>query len=61
MFRNKKTPGHLDLESLEEGLGAGLGAAPPKRLILTHFGPDMLSQLDSIAAETASDGLVITV
>ena len=57
LFRNKKIPGHLDLESLEEGLGA----APPKRLILTHFGPDMLSQLDSIEAETAADGLVITV
>jgi len=57
LFRNKKIPGHLDLESLEQGLGT----APPKRLILTHFGPDMLRQLDDIEAEKAEDGMIIMV
>ena len=56
LFKDKQVPGHLDWRSLQ----AGLAEAPPKRLILTHFGPDMLSQLDSIAAEKAEDGMVIT-
>ena len=31
-----------------------------KRLLLTHLGPDMLARLDDVDAETACDGLEIT-
>ena len=48
---------HLSLKMLE----ARLGEIRPKRLILTHMSDDMLGQLDTLAYESASDGLVIDV
>jgi ribonuclease BN (tRNA processing enzyme) len=48
---------HLSLKTLE----ARLGEIRPKRLILTHMSDDMLGQLDTLAYESASDGLVIDV
>jgi hypothetical protein len=42
-------------------LEARLGEIRPKRLILTHMSDDMLGQLDTLAHESASDGLVIDV
>jgi ribonuclease BN (tRNA processing enzyme) len=48
---------HLSLKTLE----ARLGEIRPKRLILTHMSDDMLGQLDTLAHESASDGLVIDV
>ena len=48
---------HLSLKMLE----ARLGEIRPKRLILTHMSDDMLGQLDTLAHESASDGLVIDV
>jgi ribonuclease BN (tRNA processing enzyme) len=48
---------HLSLKTLE----ARLGEIRPKRLILTHMSDDMLGRLDTLAYESASDGLVIDV
>ena len=48
---------HLSLKTLE----ARLGEIRPKRLILTHMSDVMLGQLDALAYESASDGLVIDV
>jgi ribonuclease BN (tRNA processing enzyme) len=48
---------HLSLKTLE----ARLGEIRPKRLILTHMSDDMLGQIDTLAYESASDGLVIDV
>jgi len=48
---------HLSLKALE----ARLPEIKPKRLILTHMSEDMLGRLDSLAYETASDGLTVDV
>ncbi|MDE2065486.1 MAG: MBL fold metallo-hydrolase [Bradyrhizobium sp.] len=48
---------HLSLKALE----ARLADIRPKRLILTHMSDDMLGRLGSLAHETASDGLVVSV
>ena len=48
---------HLSLKTLE----ARLGEIRPKRLILTHMSDDMLGQIDTLAYESASDGLVVDI
>jgi ribonuclease BN (tRNA processing enzyme) len=48
---------HLSLKTLE----ARLGEIRPKRLILTHMSDDMLGRLDTLAYESASDGLVVDI
>jgi ribonuclease BN (tRNA processing enzyme) len=49
--------GHLDYANLAPRLPA-IGA---KRVIITHMNPDMLARLGTLAFETASDGLRVTV
>jgi ribonuclease BN (tRNA processing enzyme) len=44
---------HLDYRTL----AAHRNQLTPKRLVLTHMGPDMLAHLDDTEEETASDGL----
>jgi ribonuclease BN (tRNA processing enzyme) len=55
-FHDKKIRHHLDWRSLEPHLAA----IRPKRLILTHFSPDMLSRVGSLPVEAAEDGKVIS-
>lgn len=54
-FHDKKIRHHLDWQSLAPHLDA-IGA---KRLVLTHFSPDMLARLGELPAEAAEDGKVI--
>jgi ribonuclease BN (tRNA processing enzyme) len=51
----KRIPHHLSYRALDEHL-ASLGA---KRVILTHFGPEMLERLSDARVDIASDGLEI--
>jgi ribonuclease BN (tRNA processing enzyme) len=51
----KRIPYHLSYRALDEHL-ASLGA---KRVILTHFGPEMLERLADVRLQVASDGLEI--
>jgi ribonuclease BN (tRNA processing enzyme) len=51
-FFDRQVKFHLDLASLERHLSE----IRPKRLVLTHMGPDMLAHLDAVAHETADDG-----
>jgi ribonuclease BN (tRNA processing enzyme) len=43
---------HMDLASLEQRLDA----IRPKRLVLTHMGPDMLAHVGNVHHEMAEDG-----
>lgn len=54
---DKAVPYHLDLASLERRLPD----MRPKRLILTHMSGDMLGRIDTLAHETADDGLVLDI
>jgi ribonuclease BN (tRNA processing enzyme) len=56
-FHDKTVKFHLDLATLV----AHLDEIRPKRLVLTHLGPDMLDRLAGVAYEVAEDGLVLTV
>ena len=54
---DRKISQHLDYASVlanEKRIGA-------KRIILTHFGPDMLARLDDASHEHAEDGMMIDV
>jgi ribonuclease BN (tRNA processing enzyme) len=53
----RQVKNHLSLKTLE----ARLGEIGPKRLILTHMSDDMLGRLDTLAYESASDGLVVDI
>ena len=55
LFFDKQIKWHLDYASLH----ANLAAIAPKRLILTHMGPDMLRHIGDVACEVAEDGLVV--
>lgn len=57
LFFEKQVKYHLDYKTLKEKAPI-IGA---KRVILTHFGPDMLARLAEAEFETAHDGLVVTV
>lgn len=46
---------HMDLASLERGLDA----IHPKRLVLTHMGPDMLAHAGKVRHEIAEDGKTV--
>ena len=46
---------HLSLAAL----AAHLDAIRPKRLVLTHLGPDMLSRLETLPHAAAHDGMTI--
>jgi ribonuclease BN (tRNA processing enzyme) len=54
-FFDRRVPGHLDYRTLSEKL--------PRfecpRLIITHMSEEMLSRLDEVGVETATDGLLI--
>jgi ribonuclease BN (tRNA processing enzyme) len=56
-FHDKKIRHHLDWQSLARHLDA----IRPKRLVLTHFSPDMLARLGDLKVETAEDGKVIEI
>ena len=54
-FHDKKIRHHLDWQSL----APHLPAIRPKRLILTHFSPDMLARLGDLPVEAAEDGKIV--
>ena len=54
-FHERKIKHHLDWRSLQPHLPA----IRPKRLILTHFSPDMLARIGDLSAEAAEDGKII--
>ncbi len=54
---DKVVKNHLSLKTLE----AHLAEIRPKRLVLTHMSDDMLGRLDTLAHETASDGMVVEI
>jgi ribonuclease BN (tRNA processing enzyme) len=56
-YYDKVVKNHLSLNTLE----AHLAEIKPKRLVLTHMSDDMLGRLDTLAHETASDGMVIEI
>jgi ribonuclease BN (tRNA processing enzyme) len=56
-FHDKKIRHHLDWQSL----APHLPAIRPKRLILTHFSPDMLARIGDLPVEAAEDGKVVEV
>lgn len=56
-FEDKEVRGHMNLKTLTEHLDE----IAPKRLILTHMGPDMLERVKSLDFETAEDGKVIEI
>lgn len=56
-FYDKKIRHHLDWQSLKPHLDA----IRPKRLVLTHFSPDMLARLGTLGVETAEDGKIVEV
>ena len=56
-FHDKKIRHHLDWQSL----APHLPAIRAKRLILTHFSPDMLARLGDLPVETAEDGKIVEV
>jgi ribonuclease BN (tRNA processing enzyme) len=56
-FYDKPIRHHLDWRTLEPHLAA-IGA---KRVVLTHFSPDMLARLATLPVETAEDGKVIEI
>jgi ribonuclease BN (tRNA processing enzyme) len=51
LFYDKQIPWHLDYMSLRPHLAA----MAPKRLVLTHFGPDMLARIDDFGAGGGQD------
>ncbi len=55
LFYDKKVKWHLDYGTLRERLPE----ISPKRVVLTHMGPDMLARLPEIDFETAEDGKVV--
>jgi ribonuclease BN (tRNA processing enzyme) len=54
-FHERKIKHHLDWQSL----APHLPAIRPKRLILTHFSPDMLARIGDLPVETAEDGKIV--
>ena len=54
-FYDKKLGGHMDYATL----AARLPEIAAKRVILTHFGPDMLGRLDGFPCEIAEDGKIV--
>lgn len=56
-FHDKKIRHHLDWQSL----APHLGEIRAKRLVLTHFSPDMLGRVGMLPVEAAEDGKVIEV
>jgi ribonuclease BN (tRNA processing enzyme) len=56
-FHDKKIRHHLDWQSL----APHLAEIQPKRLILTHFSPDMLGRIGKLGVEMAEDGMVVEI
>ena len=56
-YYDKKTPYHMNLETLIEHLGD----IAPERLILTHMSEDMLKRAESLNYETAEDGKIVEI
>jgi ribonuclease BN (tRNA processing enzyme) len=54
---DKAVKNHLNLKTLE----MHFAEIRPKRLILTHMGEDMLGRLETLAYETAADGMVVEI
>ena len=57
LFFDKRIKWHLDYASLREHLDE----IRPRRLILTHMGPDMLAHRGEADCETAEDGMIVQV
>ena len=57
LYLEKDIPWHLDYATLR----AHLAEIAPKRVILTHMGPDMLAKRADLDCETAEDGLRVTI
>ncbi len=57
LFHSRQVKGHLDLQTPEEHMPD----IAPKRLILTHFGPEMMENLAGVAEkyELADDGKTV--
>jgi ribonuclease BN (tRNA processing enzyme) len=51
----RKIKFHLDLATLQQQ-ASRLGA---RRIVLTHMSPDLLSRVDELGWETASDGMTL--
>lgn len=56
-YFDQQTPAHLDYRTLQ----AHRAELTCRRIVLTHMGDEMLSHLDEVELETASDGLAIEV
>lgn len=56
-YYDRVVKNHLSLKTLE----AHLSEIKPKRLVLTHMSDDMLGRLDTLAHQTASDGMVVDI
>lgn len=56
-FYDKKLGGHMDYATL----AARLPDIAARRVILTHFGPDMLGRLDGFPIEAAEDGKTVEI
>lgn len=54
-FHERKIRHHLDWQSLQPHLPA----IRPKRLILTHFSPDMLARMGDLPVDAAEDGKIV--
>ncbi len=57
LFFDRAVRGHLDYATLRDRLD-DIG---PKRLMLTHLGPDMMERLSDLAFDVAEDGLEVAV
>lgn len=55
LYFDRQIRGHLDYESLR----SNLDRIAPKRLILTHLGPDMLARTAEVDCEIAEDGMIV--
>ena len=56
-FYSKPVPAHMNYTDLE----AHRAELEPKRMILTHMGPEMLAHQNDVAEECAYDGLVVAI
>lgn len=57
LYFDKQVRSHLDYATLR----GHLDEIGPKRVILTHMGPDMLDRLGEVTHETAVDGMVVEI
>jgi hypothetical protein len=58
-FYDKKIRRHSATTLDWQSLAPHLEAIRPKRLILTHFSPDMLARVGELTVEAAEDGKIV--